>query len=114
VHELCLSESVVNTALRACPDPARIRTIALEVGALAAVSTSSLEFCMRAVLDQSGMAHTAVEITEIPASLKCRCGCAYETRDVFAPCPQCGGYEREVVGGADLTIKHLEVDDEQD
>jgi len=115
MHELALSESIVRTVLDACgARPERVRKIGLEVGALSAVNVSSLEFCMLAVLEQSGMEGVTVEIKEVPARVECACGRTYEPADMFTPCPDCGGFSRRVVAGTDLTIQYVEVDDEQD
>jgi len=113
MHELALSESIVRTVLDACgTGPERVRKIALEVGALSAVNVSSLEFCMQIVCEQSGMGCAEVEIAEVPARVECACGRTYEPQDMFTPCPDCGGYDRTVVAGNDLTVQYVEVDDE--
>ncbi len=113
MHEFALSESIVRTVLDACGNaPERVRKIGLEVGALAAVNVSSLEFCMQVVCEQSGMGDATVEIVEVPARVECACGAAYEPEDMFTPCPDCGGFSRTVVAGNDLTVQYVEVDDE--
>jgi hydrogenase nickel incorporation protein HypA/HybF len=115
MHELALSESVVRTVLDAVAGASqRVRKIGLEVGALSAVNVSSLEFCMQVVLEQNGMARTQVEIVEVPARVECACGRTYEPADMFSPCPECDGFDRQVVAGNDLTVEYVEVDDEQD
>jgi hydrogenase nickel incorporation protein HypA/HybF len=120
MHELALSESIVRTVLDACgtgPASVRkksVRKIGLEVGLLSAVNVSSLEFCMQAMLEQSGMEQVEVEIKEVPARVECACGGTYEATDMFTPCPECGGFARRVVGGTDVTIQYVEVEDEQD
>ena len=115
MHELALSDNIVRTVLDACGTvPEKVRKIGLEVGALSAVNVSSLEFCMQAMLEQSGMAQAQVEIKEVPASVECACGRTYEPTDMFSPCPDCGGFDRRVVAGTDVTIQYVEVEDEQD
>jgi hydrogenase nickel incorporation protein HypA/HybF len=113
MHELALSESIVRTVLSATgAGPERVRKIGLEVGALSAVNVSSLEFCMQAVLEQSGIKRAAVEIVEVPARVECACGRTYEPADMFTPCPDCDGFDRRIVAGNDLTVQYVEVDDE--
>jgi len=114
MHELALSESIVHTAVRACGgDKARVVAVGIDVGVLSAVAPATLEFCMRLVLDESGMTHTQVRISETPAVARCECGLDFEPGDAFAPCPQCGGFEREIVGGMDVTVRYVEVEDEE-
>ncbi|MFO8007075.1 MAG: hydrogenase maturation nickel metallochaperone HypA [Candidatus Brocadiia bacterium] len=114
MHELSLSQGIVSTVLAADGvEPERLTAVTIEVGALSAVNVSSLEFCMRLALDERGMEQTSVEIRRVPARLRCRCGRTYETEDMFAACPECGGFEREVIEGMDVNIPYVEVQDEQ-
>jgi len=115
MHELALSDRIVRTVLSS--DAAagrRLTAIAVRVGALSAVNVSSLEFCMRLVLNERGMGGTQVRIAPEPAVVQCECGLRYEADDMFSPCPRCGGFNREVVSGTDVTIEYVEVDDGKD
>jgi hydrogenase nickel incorporation protein HypA/HybF len=115
MHELALSEGIVRTALKAGgTDERRMMTIAVDVGALSAVNASSLEFCLRLTLDERGMEHTAIEVALVPAKVNCQCGHTYTTEDMFGGCPLCGGFLREIVDGRDVTIRHVEIEDEED
>ncbi len=114
MHELSLSQNIVRTVLNASgAEKNQICAIAIEVGALSAVNVSSLEFCMRLTLQQRGMEKTEVQITSIPARVRCECGLVYEPEDVFAPCPDCGSFERTVLEGTDVNIPYVEVEDEE-
>jgi hydrogenase nickel incorporation protein HypA/HybF len=115
VHELALSESIVRTALTASEaDRRRVTAIGVRVGALSAVNVSSLEFCLRAVLERQGMGRAEARIEQVAARLRCACGFAYRAAQMFSPCPRCGGYEREVLEGKDVTVEYVEVEDEGD
>jgi hydrogenase nickel incorporation protein HypA/HybF len=114
MHELSLSEEIVRTAISASrTDKSRIAAVGVRVGALSAANVSSLEFCLRLVLDQHGMQHTAARVTPVPAQVECACGHHYQTEDMFGACPACGGYVREVTEGKDVTIEYVEVEDEE-
>ena len=112
MHELALSQSIVRTALSASgAEKADITAIAVDVGALSAVVPSSLEFCLQLVLEQSGMQSTQVRITRVEARAMCECGLTFEPTDLFSPCPECGGFQREIERGKDVTIRYVEVED---
>ena len=114
MHELSLSEEIVRTAISASrADKRRITAIGVRVGALSATNAASLEFCLRLVLDERGMTRTQARITPVPAQLACSCGHRYQAEDMFAPCPVCGGYVREVTEGKDVTVEYVEVEDEE-
>jgi hydrogenase nickel incorporation protein HypA/HybF len=115
MHELALSEQIVQSALRACGEPSsRMTAVAVEVGALSSVSPSALEFCLRTVLDSYGLQRAEAQISFVPARVRCRCGHEYETEDMFAPCPRCGEFMREIIEGDDVVVLHIEVEDGED
>ncbi len=115
MHELALSENIVRTALDASGEKRdRITAIGVEVGALSAVNVSSLEFCLRMMLDERGLEGAEVRITPVPALAQCECGSRYEARDMFSPCPECGGFLREVIAGKDVIIQYVEVENGED
>ena len=115
MHELALSQSIVDAVLAACPGrEADVRVVALRVGALSAVNADSLEFCLGITLEQRGMPGARAAVTWVPARVRCACGREYETDDMLAGCPGCGGYRREVLDGKDVTVEYVEVADEED
>ncbi len=114
MHELSLSQEIVRAALQATDIPrGGISAIGIEVGALSGVNMTSMEFCMRVVLDNEGMEHVQAKIAWVPAKLRCACGSIYKTDDMFAGCPACGGFQREVLSGKDVSIQYVETDDGQ-
>jgi hydrogenase nickel incorporation protein HypA/HybF len=114
MHELVLSDNIVRAVLAEVSVPkSRIMAIGIDVGALSTVNASSLEFCLRAVLDEGGMPHTEVRLNLVPAKVKCSCGLQYTTDDVFSACPGCGSFVREVVEGTEVSVRYVELEDEQ-
>ncbi|MGD2175071.1 MAG: hydrogenase maturation nickel metallochaperone HypA [Candidatus Brocadiaceae bacterium] len=114
MHELALSQSIVRTALSASGvDARRVTAIGLQVGELAAVNVSSLEFCMELVLQEHEMSRAEVRIERVPAKARCQCGHVYAPTDMFSPCPNCAGFEREITRGKDVDIEYVEVEDEE-
>jgi len=115
MHELSLSESILRTALSAAGSRSdRIRGLTVKVGALSSVSVPTLEFCMGLVLEQEGMEGVAVRVEKVPARAHCSCGHRYVAEDLFAGCPRCGGFERQIVEGEDVTLESIEVEDGED
>ena len=111
MHEAGICESMVEAALRACNG--RVLTaLWVEVGALSSANAEALRFWMELVLQQRGLSGVAVHITAVPALLHCRCGTRYATADLFTGCPACGGCDRQVLAGMDVTLKYAEVEDD--
>lgn len=115
MHELVLSENIIRLALRVPEAGAgRLRAITVTVGALSGASLASLEFCMGIVLEQKGMAGVAVRLVGEPARARCACGEEYAAESLFEGCPACGGFQREIVAGRDVTLQSIEVEDGKD
>jgi hydrogenase nickel incorporation protein HypA/HybF len=89
----------------------RVRTVRLEVGALAGVEVEALRFGF-AVAAQGTLAEDAVlDIEQPPGQAACLdCGAVVEVRDREEPCPRCGGYFLRVRGGTELRVLELEVE----
>ncbi len=114
MHELMLSEGIVRTVL-ATPGASRenLRAINIRVGALSSANVEALEFGMKLMLKQEGIEGTEVRITEEPARVRCSCGKEYASESMFDPCPGCGGYERDILEGTEVTVESIEVEDEE-
>ncbi len=115
MHELSLAENMLNTALQAggC-EGKKLRALNVRCGALSGVSIQSLEFCLQLVCEERGLEDVAVNITSVPAGLKCQCGHSFDAGTLFCECPECGSTGHEVVGGEEVFLESIEVEDEQD
>ena len=113
MHELILSENIVRTALSAGSGRGRITAIAVQVGALSGASVSALEFCLQVALQERGMEGAELRIRNVPAELECECGNRYVAEQMFSPCPECGGFMRQIIAGKDVTVEYIEVDDDE-
>lgn len=113
MHELSLAESVVQIVeeTRCAQGGGRVRTVCLEIGALAAVEVEALRFCFEVVVRDTAFADARLEIAEIPG-LGCCKVCAQTTPvgALYDACPHCGGYPVEVVQGTEMRVKAIEID----
>ena len=110
MHELGIAADVC----RAVADHAggkRVRSFTVEVGALAGVSVDALDFCVREVAKDVGLGEPDVTIVLVPAEMKCSCGIEYAAEDVLDPCPSCGGYQRHITSGMDISIRDIELEE---
>ncbi len=113
MHEMSLAEGI----LQVLEDSARrqsferVKTVWLEIGALANVEVESLRFCFDAVVRDSIAAGARLEILERPGQAWCHpCGRAVTVRALYEPCPQCAGYQLQVTGGTEMRVKEVEVE----
>jgi hydrogenase nickel incorporation protein HypA/HybF len=109
VHELALTESLVEAIEQRLPD-ARISRVRLRVGRLMAVAPEALVFCFDVCTQGTRLAGATLEIVEVAARGRCRgCGCEGELDTVTASCQACAGFDVELLAGRDLQIESVEV-----
>jgi hydrogenase nickel incorporation protein HypA/HybF len=113
MHEMSLCESM----LRIMEEKARaegfhqVRTVWLEIGALAGVEVEALRFCFDVVTNGSLAQDARLEIIDIPGEAWCmQCAKVIGIRQRFDGCPVCGNYQLQVTGGDEMRIKELEVE----
>lgn len=108
MHELAITESVVQAVTERLPD-ATVRCVYLEIGPLSGVVPDSVRFCFDLVTEGTNLAGAKLEISQ--PSARCACAdCGHE----FAPdgpipiCP-CGSAAVSVLSGQELRITAVEV-----
>jgi hydrogenase nickel incorporation protein HypA/HybF len=113
MHEMSLAESV----LQVIEDSARansftrVKTVWLEIGALAGVEVEAMRFCFDAVVKGSVADGTRLEIIETPGQGWClACAKTVQIAQRYDACPECGSYQVQPTGGLDLKVRELEVE----
>ncbi|HUD38710.1 MAG TPA: hydrogenase maturation nickel metallochaperone HypA [Streptosporangiaceae bacterium] len=108
MHELAITEGVVAAVTDRLPD-AKVTSVRLEIGALSGVVADSVRFCFDLVTEGTALAGATLEITEPPASCRCRaCGAEFAPDWPILLCP-CGSADVAVLSGADLRILSVQV-----
>jgi hydrogenase nickel incorporation protein HypA/HybF len=112
MHEMSLAEGV----LQLIEDSAReqnfskVVAVWLEIGQLSTVEPEAMKFCFEAVTRDSIAQGARLEIISLPGAGWCmNCATTVPMTEVYGECPQCGGYQLQVTGGAEMRVKELEV-----
>jgi hydrogenase nickel incorporation protein HypA/HybF len=113
VHELSLAQGICHMISERV-GRRRLAAIRLEVGALSGVNADSLEFCLGEVARIEGLGEPTIEIDPVTPRMRCACGREYPVEDILDACPDCGGYERQVVAGTELTVTSVDLPDEDE
>ncbi len=114
MHELSLAQSIleiIETEMNSRPG-SRAVEVGLRIGALAAVDAEALRFGFEASTRDTpfdGM-KLAIRITEAER-LCLMCDHRYKLATLETACPQCGSNDAAPLGGDELDIEYLEVDD---
>jgi hydrogenase nickel incorporation protein HypA/HybF len=108
VHELAITESIVDAVTGRLPD-ARITRVSLEIGPMSGVVADSVRFCFDLVTEGTNLEGALLEITQPPASCHCLlCLADFEPDGPIALCP-CGSAEVAVLTGQELKITSVQV-----
>lgn len=113
MHEMSLAESV----LQIIEDTARaqqfkqVRSVVLEIGALAGVEPEAMRFCFDAVTRGTMAEGAQLDIVETAGRGWCLdCEKTVPLAEQFALCPECGGGRVQITGGSEMRVKELEVE----
>ncbi|MEU7813436.1 hydrogenase maturation nickel metallochaperone HypA [Pseudonocardia sp. NPDC049154] len=108
MHELSITQSVVD-AIGERLGAAPVRRVRLEIGRLSGVVPDAVRFCFELVTAGTPLEGAVLEIDEPEGEARCRsCGAEFATSEVLPLCA-CGSADVEVLGGASLRIREVEL-----
>lgn len=113
MHEMSLAEGILQVleTESAKQGFTKVKTIWLEIGALAGVEGAALEFAFDVVRRGTLAEHAQLVIISLPVQAWCMpCGQVVEIRQRFDTCPHCRSYQLQVSAGDEMRIKELEVE----
>jgi len=113
MHEVSLAEGILRIVLDAAARnrAARVRSVTLEIGALAHVEPRALAFCFDAVTRGSAAEGATLAIETVPGLAWCMpCGERVAIERLGCACPVCGSYQLQVIGGEDMRVKEIAID----
>jgi len=114
MHELGIANSVLE-AVRAEAQRhpgARPVKVAVRVGELAGVDPEALAFSFEALTAGTKWERLALEIETRPRQHRCpACGTTFRVVDYNFACPGCGAPRTECVGGDELELAYLEMEE---
>lgn len=113
MHEMSLCESILQVLEEQAQAQQyhKVKTVCLEIGALAGVEVEALRFSFDCVMQGSLADQARLEIIEIPGEAWCLpCGCNVTVQHLYDLCPRCGSHQLQVNSGDQMRIKELEVE----
>jgi hydrogenase nickel incorporation protein HypA/HybF len=114
MHEIGIANSVLDAVRRETrrfPN-GHIHTVGVRIGELAGVDPDAMSFCFEALVRGTELEPLALEIEYCPRRYQCRsCGHSYAAPSDDFACPECGLPDSQFLGGDELEIAYLEVED---
>jgi len=114
MHELGIATSILECVqAEAQRHPgSRITKVGVKIGELAGVDRDALQFGFEVLVKDTEWEPLVLELEYIPRVQRCS-KCAYEFRmtDFDPQCPLCGEFATQCIGGDELDIAYMEVDE---
>lgn len=114
MHELGIASAILDTVNAEMQDRggARPQRVGLRIGELAAVDPEALRFAFEVLTQDSDYSGLALDFEICPLRHRCRdCDHAFDVKDYVFVCPRCGSLHTECIGGDELELAYLEVED---
>jgi hydrogenase nickel incorporation protein HypA/HybF len=114
MHEMGIANSILETVgkeLQRYPGSRPVK-VGVRIGELAAVDPEALSFSFEALTKDTEWEGLALEIEFRPRRHRCQ-GCLreFDVKDYDFQCPQCGEMNSECIGGEELDLAFLEVEE---
>ena len=113
MHEMSLCESILQIVEQQAETERyrKVKTVWLEIGALAGVEPDAMRFCFDVVMEGSVADKARLEIITVPGQAWCfQCNKNVTVAQFYDECPDCGSCQLQVNGGEQMRIKELEVE----
>lgn len=110
MHELSIVLSIVDIAQEELRknDAHQIESIELEIGTMAGVEFSALEFAWEAGVKNTVLENSKKIVNKIQAEARCtNCDTKFVVDEPFARCPHCDNFFVEYLTGKELRVKSL-------
>ena len=86
--------------------------VGVRIGEMAAIDQDALRFCFEAIVRETDLESLKLGIEVCPLRYRCQaCGRDFVVRDYDAHCPQCAGLDTTCIGGDELELAYLEVEE---
>ena len=115
MHELSIATSIFEAvSAEAAKRPgAKFAKVGVRVGELAALDADSLSFGWECLTNETDFEGLKLEIQTVPWRNQCpACGEEFLVRDYQTQCPKCQELVTRCIGGEELDIAYIELDEE--
>jgi hydrogenase nickel incorporation protein HypA/HybF len=111
MHELSIASSVLELARRHVPAGKILRGVKIRSGRMRGIEPHAMQLAWEASIGGTDAEGAKLELEVLPWSLRCPdCGTQFVADDVFTPCT-CGSQRTHPIGGDELVLVCVEVDE---
>lgn len=115
MHEIGIANSILDAvrteaALHPGGEP---RKVAVRIGELAAVEVDALRFAFEVLTRDTDLDSMELEIEICLRRQRCACGFEFDVTGYELHCPRCGEARTECIGGDQLELAYLEIEERE-
>jgi hydrogenase nickel incorporation protein HypA/HybF len=111
MHEFSIAQALVELVRLKAPPGAVVRGVAVRAGPLRGLDAQAMQWAWQTAAREAGMEGAALALEELPWTLQCPdCGRQWTCVAMDTVC-SCGSQYPAPVGGDELTLVSLDVDD---
>ena len=111
MHEMAITQSILDIALRYASNASRITQLNLVIGDLSSVVDESVQFYWDIISKGTIAEGATLHFERIGTRFHCNeCGQDFEPDGRTFECPQCGGRQVVIVAGKEFRLESIEVD----
>jgi Zn finger protein HypA/HybF involved in hydrogenase expression len=111
MHEVSIATAMLEVARPHVPAGCRLRRVRIIAGPLQSIDSLAMDFAWRAVTDSAGLSDVQLDLQLLRWKLQCPdCGRVWD-KEIFSNVCVCGGRGAFLVGGSELQVASIEVDD---
>ena len=114
MHELGIANSVLEAVRQEVErrPGARVTRLGLKVGELSGVDRDALSFSLEILARDTPFESMALDLQSCPIRYHCRaCSETFEVANYITLCPSCQSADTECVGGTELELAYLELEE---
>lgn len=113
MHELSVTESILEIALRHANQAgaSRVTSLHIVVGQLASIVDDSVQFYWDIISQNTAAEKAQLHFRRIPVELHClNCNLNYQPGKGDLACPACGSIQVKVINGEEFYLEAIEVE----
>lgn len=117
MHELSVTESLLNLAMRHAQQAGAVRVtdLHLVIGQLSSIVDESVQFYWDMISEGTVCEKARLHFERIPAKFHCLdCDEEYQLPGELIACPRCKGEHLKIVAGDEFRLDHMEVEMAED
>ena len=115
MHELSLARDIIDIVTQNVPSSEikNVQFVVVKVGEFSGVVADSLKFSYGAIIFNTELENSELEVIHIPFKLKCN-SCGKTTSNEFGMmiCEECGSGNTEIISGNELRVVEIKLNGE--